>query len=173
MDYLDGELEREEHLKRSDMLWNEAGTIRRKRRTFLEHQVIVAATEAACLMAAALCLMASYPAGAGGGFSGDDTLRLKPLRALLEGGTRRVSRPPSVCYGPGVTRRTRPGRGRTGETGTGTIIVAMPAQALHAIEQTRLRIRGTEFHWLRLAGCGSIKASPAARQQPPPHSAFV
>ena len=81
VDYLDGELEREEHLKRSDMLWNEAGTIRRKRRTFLEHQVIVAATEAACLMAAALCLMASYPAGAGGGFSGD-TLRLKkPLRA--------------------------------------------------------------------------------------------
>ena len=53
------------------------------------------------------------------------------------------------------------------------IIVAVPAQALHAIEQTRLRIRGTEFHWLRLAGCGSIKASPAARQQPPPHSAFV
>ena len=55
------------------------------------------------------------------------------------------------------------------------IIVAMPAQALHAIEQTRLRIRGTKFHWLRfkLAGCGSIKASPAARQQPPPHSAFV
>jgi hypothetical protein len=81
VDYLDGELEREEHLKRSDMLWNEAGTIRRKRRSFLEHQVIVAATEAACLMAAALCLMASYPAGAGGGFSGD-TLRLKkPLRA--------------------------------------------------------------------------------------------
>ena len=25
VDYLDGELEREEHLKRSDMLWNEAG----------------------------------------------------------------------------------------------------------------------------------------------------
>ena len=86
VDYLDGELEREEHLKRSDMLWNEAGTIRRKRRTFLEHQVIVAATEAACLMAAALCLMASYPAGAGGGFSGD-TLRLKkPLRAPSGGG---------------------------------------------------------------------------------------
>ena len=53
----------------------------------------------------------------------------------------------------------------------------MPAQALHAIEHTELQIRGLEFHWLslslRLAGCGSIKASPAAHQQPPPHSAFV
>ena len=56
-------------------------------------------------------------------------------------------------------------------------VTAMPAQALHAIEHTELQIRGLEFHWpslsLRLAGCGSIKASPAAHQQPPPHSAFV
>ena len=108
VDYLDGELEREEHLKRSDMLWNEAGTIRRKRRTFLEHQVIVAATEAACLMAAALCLMASYLAGAGGGFSGD-TPGSRPLRAPSGGGNLVI---PSVLSGcdlsESVTVRVRP-----------------------------------------------------------------
>ena len=64
VDYLDGELEREEHLKRSDVLWNEAGTIRRKRRTFLEHRSS-SPRRAACLMAAPLP-QASYSAGAGG-----------------------------------------------------------------------------------------------------------
>ena len=58
----------------------------RHRAAAIKQAASVAATEAACLMAAALCLMASYPAGAGGGFSGD-TLRLKkPLRAPSGGG---------------------------------------------------------------------------------------
>ena len=83
-----------------------------------------------------------------------------------------------VCYGPGATRRTS-GRGPGPWAPLGPSDAAAArgpaarAQALHAIEQTQLGIRGTEFHWPRLAGCGSIKASPAARQQPPPHSAFV
>jgi len=77
VDYLDGDLEREEHLHRREVLHNEAGAIRRKRRRFLEHQVIVAATEAACLMASALCLAMSYLAAAGGAWGGD-SLRLKP-----------------------------------------------------------------------------------------------
>ena len=57
-----------------------------------------------------------------------------------------------VCSGPGATRGTS-GRGPWGRLAPDAIIVAMPAQALHAIEQLVVVALG-------FAGCPSAAAAP-------------